>query len=149
LRWILDDEVVEVYGCTNRIIHPELSVETGGLAILTLRSGVVASIDSSWSRPDSYPSWGGLELDIIGASGVLSANGFAQRLRVSSNSAPHQRLPDWGSNLNQHMVNEFVTAVRAGRQPLVTGRDGLAATEVALAVYDSVAAGGPVALEVR
>ncbi|MFV1992204.1 MAG: Gfo/Idh/MocA family protein, partial [Acidimicrobiales bacterium] len=25
LRWILDDEITEVYGCTNQIIHPELS----------------------------------------------------------------------------------------------------------------------------
>jgi predicted dehydrogenase len=146
LRWILAEEITEVYGCTNQVIHPELAVETGGLLLVTLADGVIASIDSSWSRPESFATWGGLELEVIGASGVITANGFAQRLRVSSNQLPHVRLPDWGSDLNQLMVEEFVAAVRESRDPAVTGNDGLRATEVALAVYESVAAGGPISL---
>ncbi len=149
LRWILDQEISEVYGCTNQVVHPELAVETGGLLLVTMANGVIASIDSSWSRPDSFPTWGGLELEVIGASGVVAANGFAQRLRVSSNQEPHIRLPDWGSDLNQLMIEEFVAAVREQRDPFVSGRDGLRATEVALAVYESVAAGGPVPLARR
>jgi predicted dehydrogenase len=51
---------------------------------------------------------------------------------------------DWGHDPNRAMIEHFVAAVR-GEHPLtVTGADGLAATEVALAAYRSASAGQPV-----
>ena len=44
LRWYLGSEVVEVYAQTNRIFHAdEVTVETGGLLMLTFANGVFAS----------------------------------------------------------------------------------------------------------
>jgi predicted dehydrogenase len=44
------------------------------------------------------------------------------------------------------MIDEFLAAVREGRQPCVTGRDGLVATRIALAALESATTGEPVAL---
>ncbi|HVC80850.1 MAG TPA: Gfo/Idh/MocA family oxidoreductase [Chloroflexota bacterium] len=42
------------------------------------------------------------------------------------------------------MVKDFVEAVREGRPPAATGRDGERALAVALAAYESARAGRPV-----
>ena len=53
----------------------------------------------------------------------------------------------WGSDMNQAMVSEFVSAIREGREPSVTGVDGLRAVEVVAAAYDSAQAGQPVKVQ--
>jgi predicted dehydrogenase len=144
MRWWLGAEAVEVYAETNQILHPQVSVETGGLITVGFVGGVFATIDCSWSRPGNYPTWGGLAIEAVGTEGVITIDAFAQRLDVLSRGAT--TWVDWGSDANQLMVDHFVAAAR-GEQPLaVTGKDGLRATDVALAAYRSVASGQPVAL---
>ena len=147
LRWYLGQDPVEVYAATNRILHRDtVAVETGGLVMLSYPGGVFATIDSSWSRPEGYPTWGGLTLELVGEHGTIAVDAFSQHLTV--HRAPPDRLdwPMWGSDANQGMIEEFLDAARQRRRPSVTGEDGLAATRVALAAYRSAASGEPVAL---
>ena len=148
LRWYLDDEVVEVYAATNRLLHaPTVTVETGGVVLLTFASGVFASIDCSWSKPDVYPTWGGLRLDLVASEGVVGVDAFAQRLTVHGGSDGPLAWPEWGSDANQGLIDDFVGVLREERPPAVTGHDGLAATRVALAAARSAELGTPVALD--
>lgn len=142
MRWWLGNEPDEVYAETNRILHPEVAVETGGLITLGFESGVFATIDCSWSRPDNYPTWGGLEIEAVGTEGVFTVDAFAQRFNVWSNG--QTSWVDWGSDTNQLMIDHFVGAVRGDHPVAVTGFDGLRATEVALAAYRSAERGQPV-----
>jgi predicted dehydrogenase len=142
MRWWLGNEPDEVYAETNRILHPEVAVETGGLVTLGFENGVFATIDCSWSRPDNYPTWGGLEIEVVGTEGVFTVDAFAQRFDVWSNGKTS--WVDWGSDTNQLMIDHFVGAVRGDHPLAVTGYDGLRATEVALAAYPSAERGQPV-----
>jgi predicted dehydrogenase len=142
MRWWLGNEPDEVYAETNRILHPEVAVETGGLVTLGFENGVFATIDCSWSRPDNYPTWGGLEIEVVGTEGVFTVDAFAQRFDVWSNGKTS--WVDWGSDTNQLMIDHFVGAVRGDHPLAVTGYDGLRATEVALAAYRSAERGQPV-----
>ncbi|MCP4305002.1 MAG: Gfo/Idh/MocA family oxidoreductase [bacterium] len=142
MRWWLGNEPDEVYAETNRILHPEVAVETGGLVTVGFESGVFATIDCSWSRPDNYPTWGGLEIEAVGTEGVFTVDAFAQRFDVWSNG--QTSWVDWGSDTNQLMIDHFVGAVRGDHPVAVTGFDGLRATEVALAAYRSAERGQPV-----
>lgn len=147
LRWYLGQDPVEVYAATNRIMHREaVEVETGGLLMLTYPDGVFATIDTSWSKPAGYPTWGGLTLELVGEHGAVSVDAFSQHLTVYGGPGGPVGWPPWGSDANQGMVEEFLDAVRRDRAPAVTGGDGLAATRVALAAYRSAASGEPVGL---
>jgi predicted dehydrogenase len=147
LRWYLDAEVVEVYAVTNRLLHADkVDVETGGLVMLTFSDGTFASIDCSWSRPDAYPTWGGLRFELIGEGGVIAVDAFRQRLDVYSEAGAPVRWPAWGSDANQAMIDEFCAAVRGGRPPAVTGVDGQRATEIVVAAYASARTGQAVRL---
>jgi len=142
MRWWMESEPVEVYALTNRILHPDVAVETGGMVTVGFDNGVFATIDCSWSRPDGYPTWGGLTIEAVGTDGVFTIDAFAERLDVWSYG--DAMWTDWGSDANQAMIDHFIGAVK-GEHPLeVTGADGLRATEVALAAYRSVTAGQPV-----
>ncbi len=44
------------------------------------------------------------------------------------------------------MVEEFVSAIREGRRPAVTGEDGLKAVEIVMAAYRSAETGQVVTL---
>ena len=144
MRWWLGDEPAEVYAETNKVLHPEVEVETGGLVTLGFSGGVFATIDCSWSRPHNFPTWGGLEIEVVGTEGVFTVDAFAQRFDLWSKG--ETSWVDWGSDTNQLMIDHFVGAVRGEHDVFVTGRDGLRATEIALAAYRSAAAGQPVAV---
>ena len=147
LRWYLHSEVVEVYAQTNHILHADtVEVETGGLLMLTFADGTFASLDCSWSKPLNYPTWGGLTMEIISERGLTVIDGFSQNLNIYKQSNGRHWWSPWGSDANQAMIEEFVTAVREQRPPSVSGEDGYRALEVALAAYASMESGQPVAL---
>ena len=147
LRWYLRSEVVEVYAQTTDLLPGgNAEVETGGLILLTFANGVFATIDCSWSRPASFPTWGGLTMEFVGGRGVLSVDAFRQNLMIYPERSPGITLRNWGSDANQAMIAEFVTAIQERRNPAVTGLDGYRALEVVVAAYESARKGQPVRL---
>ena len=150
LRWMLGQDPVEVYAATNRILHGQrVPVETGGLVVLTYADGTFASIDCSWSRPDDYPTWGGLALELVAERGVVAVDAFSQHLVVHGGPYGPLGWLGWGTDPDQAMIADFLAVVRDRRAPGVTGEDGRVATRIALAAARSAASGQPVALELN
>jgi predicted dehydrogenase len=145
LNWFFSDEITSVYAQSNHILHGDtVDVETSGLVMLKYADGIFATIDCSWSKPDNYPTWGGLVMELISKRGLTVVDAFSQNLNVfQQNPAKHYWAP-WGSDANQAMITEFVTAIREGRQPVITGEDGYFALAIVLAAYQSAAKGHPV-----
>jgi len=147
-RWYTGSEVREVYAQMNRVFHhDEAQVETGGQAMLGFENGVFATLDFSWSRPDYWISWGGLDFEMVTERGAVFVDAFRQNITVYNDAAQRPRWDFWGSDMNQALINDFVAAVREGRDPLVTGLDGLRAVEVVAAAYQSARSGQPVRVE--
>ncbi len=149
MRWFFACEVAEVYAEIDNLFYPgEVDVDSAGLVLLTMQNGVIASVDCSWSRPTWYPRWGDLKFDIVGDNGFSVVDALSQHHTVYSRGAA--RNPEWigwGADSNQAMINEFVASIREQRPPSVTWKDGYEALRVALACYESAAAGQPVTLE--
>ena len=142
MRWFLGSEVETVYARSNRIVHAEeVEVETGAVEMLTFNNGVFATIDASWSRPQYWPTWGGLTFEMVTQRGVVVVDAFRQNINIYSHDAQRANWAYWGSDMNHAMVSEFVAAIRENRTPKVTGVDGLRAVEAALAAYESVRSG--------
>ena len=147
LRWLLRSDPVEVYAVANRVLHGQVvTVETGGLVVLTYPDGTYASIDCSWSRPAQYPTWGGMALDLVCEKGVLAVDAFSQFLTVYGGPAGQLAWPAWGSSPDQGLIDEFVQVAAGAAVPSVTGEDGHQATLIALAALESVRTGQPVRL---
>ena len=138
MRWFTGSEVESMYARSNRIFHgDEVNVETGALEMLTFENGAFGTIDASWSRPQYWPTWGGLTFEMVTERGAVVVDAFSQNLNVYRHDWQRSNWAYWGSDRDQAMVSEFVMAIRENRQPRVTGLDGLRAVEAALAAYES------------
>lgn len=147
LRWFWDTEVTEVYAEVGHdLLHPGLGIDDVGMLSFALANGIYGTLDTSWSRPPSYTTWGDVKIEVTGEKGVIFVDAFRQHLAVSSNKAGKTQWMGWGSNMDLGLIRDFVGMIRKGTEPSITGRDGLRALEVALAAYESAATGEPVKL---
>jgi predicted dehydrogenase len=142
LRWFLGAEFAEVYAEVGRgLLHEGTPIDDAGLLSFRLTSGVYGTLDTSWSRPASYPTWGNVKLEILGERGLLRADIFRQHLTLTSDVTGTVSHLGWGSNADLGLIRSFVHTVRTGAPPAITGEDGLRALEVALAAYRSAETG--------
>jgi UDP-N-acetyl-2-amino-2-deoxyglucuronate dehydrogenase len=68
---------------------------------------------------------------------------FAQKAGASGGSADPKAISHVG---HARQLADFVAAIRAGRRPLVDGREGRRAVELICAVYESMATGKAIVL---
>lgn len=147
MRWMLQSEVREVYAEIDTLLH-DIPVEDCGLLSMKFDNGVIATLDTSWSRPSTFSTWGDVTMRIVGLKGVIHLDAFAQAgsLWESSGSTTH-KVVGWGDSSNGALVGEFVDSIRTGREPSITGVDGLRAAEVAWAAYESAKIGKPMPMK--
>ena len=136
IRWLLADEFTRVHAELGSFVYG-LEVEDCGVLTLDLASGGFASIDCSWSRPKTFPTWGGVTLHIVGETATVDIDVFRQALTHYDDDAGRTRLVGWGDDLTARMIADFVDAILAGRPVPIDGEAGLRALEVALAAYRS------------
>jgi predicted dehydrogenase len=142
LRRLLKADPTEVFAQIGSNMHGKDSDDTAMLTI-SFPGGIFASLDSSWSRPDNYKTWGDVTIRAVGEKGVLEADLFASGLEQYSSSGGFG-LMSVGANLDQVMVEEFLSAINENREPATTIDDGIMASRTAIAAYESVKTGQPV-----
>jgi len=145
LRRLSGAEVERVYAEVGNGLYHE-NWDDSGVLTLELSDGSFATLDCSWSRPKSYPTWGDVTLRVTGEKGNASADLFTQHIMHYPATQEAPQWQTWGSNLDAIMIQDFVDAVRSGRPPRSTGHDGLRALQVALGAYESARTGQPVSL---
>jgi predicted dehydrogenase len=147
LRRLIGHDPVRVFAQISNKIYGQDWDDT---AMLTLEypGGIFATLDSSWSRPKSYKTWGDVTMRVVGDEGLLDMDMFNQHVETYSNQrTPAANLHSYGSNLDLAMAQEYLSAIRdKDLKPLTSGEDGLRASAVALTAYRSVEEGVPVAL---
>ncbi len=140
MRWLLDDEVGEVYAEVGTLLH-DGPIDDVGVLSIRFAGGAVATIDASWNRPPGYPAWGGLELRIVAEHDVLDVDPFAERLTLYGRE--RAIWVDWGADADRAMLEAFVAACRGASNALARGEDGRAARAVANWATESAPTGRP------
>ncbi|MED3793687.1 Gfo/Idh/MocA family oxidoreductase [Niallia alba] len=141
MRWYMSSDVKEVYAEVDNLFS-DFTIDDCGIITMEFENNVFASIDCSWSRNKTFPTWGDVTLEIIGTKGTLAVDAFAQKTDVYSVEGAQWDF--WGEDMNQDLVEDFVSNVQNGISPTITGEDGLKAMEVALAGYESAKRKGAV-----
>jgi UDP-N-acetylglucosamine 3-dehydrogenase len=144
-QWLLGREATEVYAEIGSGFYHQDWDDTG---FLTIKYGdVFATLDTSWSRPKTFPTWGDVTMEVVGTSGVLNLDMFGQSLVHYNDTSGRISWPGWGSNIDAGLVGDFLKLAAGEEAPeIATGEDGLHALQVALAAYQSAQQGQPVTL---
>jgi predicted dehydrogenase len=125
----------------------DCGVDDVALLSLVFDSGLVASLDPSWSVPVGNPWDYDFFLRLVGTTGSLDINELSESLHlVSNDTGDRLRLVPFGEDVDALMLDAFVSSIRVGKvlDPCATGEDGIRALEIALAGYASAAARSPI-----
>lgn len=146
-RYLSGQEVVEVSAQHANKRFPEYpELEDHAAVFLTMTDDSTAFIGPSWLTPDADPSHGRYLTVVVGTEGQLEvlAPGIADGLEhgrhrsgvilTTKERGPHEpELPDPGPSAE----DDFLAAVREGRQPRITGEFLVESQRVALIARDA------------
>ena len=154
LRWMMGDEVEEVYGVTKQQFHQYLECEDIGMAVVKFKNGAVGTIEGT---VNVYPKNLEETLYLFGETGTVKIGGTSTNnidvwdfADESAEDAQNKGLQEQTSNVygNGHasLYADVMDAVEKGRKPYIDAVAGRNAVEMILAIYKSAATGKPVRL---
>ena len=114
-----------------------LAIDDAGLLTLEFENGVIASHDASWSRFTEYPTWGDVTIEVIGTKQTVKVDAFKEHIRMFSSGEKSLEHVFYGNDMDFGLIRDFINCVKEGREPSITGYDGLKSLEVSLAAYES------------
>lgn len=138
LNWILSSPIEEVYAEKGTLYNLELATDDSGMICMRFKNGVIATLDTSWSRVKSYPNRRDFTMEFIGTKGTLLIDYFKQITEVYSQQLSQAEWSYWGDNKNELLINDLIDRLKSGDKVAITGEDGLASSEISLAAYASV-----------
>lgn len=154
LRWMMGDEVEEVYGVTRQQFHHYLEAEDVGMAVVKFKNGAIGTIEGT---TNVYPKNLEETLYIFGETGTVKIGGTSTNNIDVWNFADegeadtkNKGLQEVTSNVygNGHtsLYADVIDAIEHDRKPYVDATAGRNALEMILAIYQSSAEGKPVKL---
>lgn len=157
LRWMMGDEVEEVYGVTRRRLHDYLECEDVGLAVVKFKNGAIGTVEGT---TNVYPKNLEETLYLFGRTGTVKLGGTcANHIDVwdfadqREGDAHARGLQEAAGNVygNGHtaLYADMIEAIERDRAPYVDAAAGRSALEMVLAIYQSSRTGQPVKLPLK
>lgn len=157
LRWMLGDEIDEVYGVTKQQFHNYLECEDIGMAVVKFKNGSVGTIEGT---TNVYPKNLEETLYLFGENGTVKLGGkstnaidvweFADKTQADyENEGYFEQTVNVYGNGHTSLFADVADAILTDRQPYVDAYAGRRALELVLAVYKSAAEGKPVSLPLK
>lgn len=157
LRWMMGDEVEEIYGITKQQFHDYLECEDIGMAVVKFKNGAIGTIEGT---VNVFPQNLEETLYLFGEKGTVKIGGkstnnidvwnFADE---SEEDQKNKGLEEQTSNVygNGHtsLYADVIDAIKNDRKPYVDAVVGRNAVEMILAIYQSAATGKPVTLPLK
>lgn len=157
LRWMMGNEITEVVGLTDRLLHGYIEAEDLGLALVRFANGSYGLIEGT---TNIFPSNLEETLYIFGEKATVKAGGKSVNIIEEWRFADGQDDPEEVKALyhenppnvygfgHRPLYADVIRAIKEGREPYVTAEDGRRALELVLAIYKSAATGQSVKLPV-
>lgn len=154
LRWMLGEEVEEVYGVTKQQFHDYLECEDIGMAVLKFKNGAVATVEGT---VNVYPQNLEETLYLFGEDGTVKIGGKStnnidvwnfkdEDAEDQNNIGLKEETENVYGNGHTSLFKDMIEAIQDDRDPYITAVDGKNALEIVLAIYKSSFTGKSVKL---
>ena len=157
LRWMMGDEVEEVFGATRQQFHDYLEAEDVGMAVVKFKNGAIGTIEGT---SNVYPKNLEETLYIFGENGTVKIGGtstnnidvwdFADETEADkANKGLQEATSNVYGNGHTSLYADMIEAIQDNRLPYVDAVAGRNAVEMVLAIYKSQKTGQPVRLPLK
>lgn len=158
LRWMMGDEVEEVFAYTDRLKHDYIEAEDLGLALIRFKNGAYGLVEGT---TNIYPSNLEETLYLFGDKGTVKAGGHSVNIieewrfgdglddAVAVKEEFHENPPNVYGFGHTPLYADVMKAIETGSKPFVTAQDGRRALETVLAIYLSAQTGQKVLLPLK
>lgn len=154
LRWMMGDEIEEIYGTTRQQFHSYLEAEDVGMAVVKFKNGAIGTIEGT---TNVFPRNLEETLYIFGENGTVKIGGtstnnidvwdFADENEADrKNKGLVEQTSNVYGNGHTSLFADVIEAIKEDRRPYVDAYAGRNALEVVLAIYKSQKSGQPVKL---
>ena len=155
LRWMMGDEVDEVFAYTDRLKHDYIEAEDLGMALVRFHNGAYGLIEGT---TNVYPHTREETLYLFGENGTVKAGGKSVNVIEEWDFRDGRGDPatikmefgEYPPNIygfgHTPLYADMARAILDNRPPYVSGEAGLRALELVLAIYRSAATHQPVKL---
>jgi predicted dehydrogenase len=153
--WLVGSQVVRVYSVSRSRVLVARGIDTPDFFETTLEfaSGAVAFVENCWVLPNSEPSVVDFKLRLVGTAGSASVDTTHNRtLELYTERVAFPDVLGLPKVFGQQQgfavesIKHFADCVIHGKEPLLTGQDGLANTAIVCAALKSAETGLPVEL---
>jgi predicted dehydrogenase len=150
LRWMMGDEISEVFAYTDRLNHDYIEAEDLGIALIKFKNGAYGIIEGT---TNVYPANLEETLYIFGEKGTVKAGGqsvniIEEWLFADQADDPEAVKAEYGENPpniygygHKPLYTDMIDAIKNKRKPYVDAEAGRRAIELVLAIYKSAAEG--------
>jgi predicted dehydrogenase len=150
LRWMMGNEIIEVFGMTDKQNHEYIEAEDIGIALIKFKNGSYGIIEGT---VNIYPKNLEESLSIFGETGTAIAAGTSVNridvwqfkeesgITVEESEKTNENPPTIYGYGHNPLYTDVIDAIQNNREPYVTAEDGRRALELVLAIYKSAAEG--------
>lgn len=157
LRWMMGDEVDEVYGVTRQQFHDYLQAEDVGTAVVKFKNGAIGTIEGT---VNVFPKNLEETLYVFGETGTVKIGGtstnnidvweFSEETEEdNTNKGLQEQTSNVYGNGHTALFADVIDAIINDRKPYVDAVAGRNAVEMILAIYKSQKTGMPVKLPLK
>lgn len=155
LRWMMGDEIEEVFAYTDNLNHPFIQAEDLGMAVIKFKNGSYGIVEGT---TNIYPRNLEETLYLFGQTGTVKAGGksvnIIEEWKFENNNEDEETVKRENSEMPENVYGfghnplyaDVIHAIETNTKPLVDGEAGKRALELVLAIYKSAAEGKPVKL---
>ena len=154
LRWMMGDEIEEIYGATRQQFHDYLEAEDVGMAVIKFRNGAIGTIEGT---TNVYPKNLEETLYIFGENGTVKIGGTStnnidvwdfsvETEEDKENKGLEEETSNVYGNGHTSLFADVMDAIENDRKPYVDAVAGRNALEVVLSIYKSQKTAAPVKL---
>lgn len=144
LRWLAGSEARQVHAHVGTMIHDEFDVEDFGVATIEFDNGVVGALSAGWANPDGYPTWLDVKFEILTTKQVFLIDKPHHDFVLYTQEGSERQA--WLRRDIDEQLSAFIDALVNDREPPITGQDGRAVLQMALAAYESSQTGDTIRL---
>ncbi|MFH5182884.1 Gfo/Idh/MocA family protein [Paenibacillus sp. TAB 01] len=141
IRWLLDDEVVEVAAFVNTLHKEGTDVDDNATCVLRMKSGTIGTLVASWTYykggDNSTVLWcenGAMHIGTHPVDQVIVElrDGSVEKYQVGAMATNEKQLPSG-------VIDAFVESIVTQTPPSISGEEGLRSLNVILAAFESQA----------